>query len=105
MLYESNKTHPNISVVIQAIKLGDVDIITVPGEIFVEYQLAFRVHGFPKRSMIFGYANGYVGYIPNKAAVKFGGYGTEPNIIQQVYPEAGETMLNTGIELLKTLHR
>jgi len=105
MLYESNKTHPNISVVIQAIKLGDVDIITVPGEIFVEYQLAFRVHGFPKHSMIFGYANGYVGYIPTKAAVQTGGYGTEPNIIQQVYPEAGETMLNTGIELLKTLHR
>jgi len=103
LLYEENQKKPWTEVIVQSLRIGNTFIIGISGEIFVEYQLALRRYFFPCRALLFGYANGYNGYIPTKAAVSFGGYGTTPSYIQKVEPEAGEVMLSTGIKMIERM--
>jgi neutral ceramidase len=52
---------------IQLIRIGDLALVAVPGELFVEtgLELARQIEG---RIMVIGYANGYVGYLPPEGA-------------------------------------
>jgi hypothetical protein len=45
--------------------LGDLALLTVPGELFASLG---RVIGFPESTLVLGYANGYVGYLADRAA-------------------------------------
>lgn len=67
--YESLREGPYIdNVPIQGIGIGEVRIISIPGEVFCEYGLRLRER-YPML-LTFGYANGLVGYIPVRDAYK-----------------------------------
>jgi len=40
-------------------------MITFPGELFIEYQLELKQLIKPRKLMLLGYANGYIGYVPH----------------------------------------
>ncbi len=91
------------SVCIQAHRILDHLMVTTPGEMFVEFQLDLQ-KAFPdNRAMIFGYANGYCGYVPNAKSFDADSYETNPTLMHRAGLYAGEKMIEKGIERLREL--
>jgi len=67
---------PELAVPLSVIALnGDLAFAGMPGEIFVQYQIALK-DGSPLRdSFLCGYANGYYAYFPTLRDAVAGGYG------------------------------
>jgi hypothetical protein len=101
------ETPPPISQAeIQAMRIGPLIMASLPGEIFVE--LGFRIkaalEGTPV--LVSSYSNGNVGYVPTRSAYEEGGY--EVVVAQRaralpVAPEAGERMVETAVELARSI--
>lgn len=88
---------------IQAMRLGRGSLLALPVELFVEYQLQYKRRSPLPYSYLVGYANGYVGYVPTPEALQQGGYEAQPMSWSKLGPEAGQTMIDTGLELLDEL--
>jgi neutral ceramidase len=61
---------------LQAIRIGDLGIVGLHGEVFVEIGLAIKEQSPFARSMVIGMANGSSGYIPTDQALSEGSYET-----------------------------
>lgn len=80
------------------LSVGDVRILHMPGELFVEYQLAAKAMRPDLRVAMAGYGDYGPGYIGTKVAYEQGGYETsEP--ASNVAPEV-EDVLMAGMRLL-----
>ena len=93
---------------VQALRLGDVALVGVAGEAFVEIGLAVKARSPIPHTIFLGYTNGCLGYIPTAAAYEPGGY--EVHRAHAVYrlphtiaPNSAETIIATSLELLGTL--
>ncbi|NOZ22857.1 MAG: hypothetical protein GXP25_17405 [Planctomycetes bacterium] len=62
---------------IQALRLGDIVFVGLPGEVFVEYQLWIDRQSPFTSTFVFGYTNGVIGYVPTADAFPKGGYEVE----------------------------
>ncbi|HOV21165.1 MAG TPA: neutral/alkaline non-lysosomal ceramidase N-terminal domain-containing protein [bacterium] len=58
---------------LQFIKIGDIFILGLPGEIMVEIGIKLK-EKIGKNLIIFGYSNGLIGYVPTANGIKEGGY-------------------------------
>jgi len=85
---------------IQIVVLDELEIIAVPGELFVEYGLEMKKKSRYAYPIVFGNSNGYIGYIPTHSAFNEGGYETTLSLTSRLIPEAGEILLE-NIELLR----
>ena len=84
-------------------KIGETFILAVPGEIFVECQFELQ-RAFPShRAIIFGYANGYCGYIPDPDSFEIASYETIPTLLHRVGKNAGLEIVNAGVKLIHKL--
>lgn len=88
---------------IQAIRLGDAAIVTLMGEPFVEAQLEVKLKSPAKFTFVAHFCNGYVGYVPTRAALARGGYEARASNGSRFAPEALEIITRTAIKLLKEL--
>jgi len=83
----------------------DIAVATLPGEPFVDLQIALRDKSEVPRTFLFGYtysAGGqWVGYIPTIQAAAEGGYGAGYNTRLEV--GAGEAMIDRAVVKLLTL--
>jgi hypothetical protein len=86
----------------QAIAIGKIALISIPGELFVEAGLEIKEKSGEKDVFIIGYANDYVGYIPTLEAYKKGEYEVFSTVLS---PDASRIVHNTAIELIKKLHQ
>jgi hypothetical protein len=73
-----------------------IAILTMPGEPFVEYQIAWRQQCPVQGAFIVGYANGYEGYFPTIRSATLGGYGAA-NPATWVQVGAGDRIVETGV--------
>ena len=87
-------------------RIGPLVITSLPGEIFVE--LGFRIKtaldGTP--ILVSSYTNGNVGYVPTRPAYAEGGYEVvtaQRARVLPIAPEAGEQMVETAIDLARSL--
>ena len=87
-------------VYIQAHRILDHLILTIPGEMFVEFQLDLQRAFRNNRTMIFGYANGYSGYIPDAKSYEADSYETNPSYMHRAGQYAGQRMIEDGRALL-----
>jgi neutral ceramidase len=87
---------------LQAMRVGDLAIGGVPGEVFVETGLAFKERSPFKPSLIISMANGYYGYIPTPEHHKLGGYETWLGT-NRLEVEASTKILNRLLEMVETL--
>jgi neutral/alkaline ceramidase-like enzyme len=76
-----------------------IAILCMPGEPFVEYQIAWRQRSPVRDALFFGYANGYHGYFPTIRSATLGGYGAG-NPATWVEAGAGDRMIDTGVTRL-----
>jgi hypothetical protein len=93
---------------IMVIALGDVSIVLLPGESFVEFGLDIKRSQAPKPVITLAYSNGRPGYIPHRSAYPAGGYEVDEAYRYYGYPtcfapEAGELIVQTAIDLVDSL--
>ena len=92
--------------------IGDLAIVGLPGEIFVEHGLRIKRESPFKYTFIFELANDSVGYVPTLKAFEedtrlpleaSGSYETTigPN---QLVPEAGNIIVESALKMLDRVH-
>jgi hypothetical protein len=84
-----------IPATIRAARVGDLRLIGVPGEPFLD--LRARAAG----AVLLGYVGGYIGYLPTTEA--FAGEPTYETVISPVAPGEPERLIDAGVELLTRL--
>ena len=90
---------------LQAIRLGDIAIVGVPGEFFTVLGQEIK-HRSPFRyTYVFELANDYIGYIPDRAAFGLGGYQTWTGLHSFLEPGTGEAIVAESIKLLDRLYK
>ena len=75
---------------------GDIALMGMPGEPFVDFAVDFRSRAPARNAFFVGYANGYAGYFPTITAAVSGGYGAD-SLGARAEIGAGETMVDTAI--------
>lgn len=59
---------------IHAMRIGDVAVVGLPGEVFAEYALNIANRSPAEQTVVCAYTNGNIGYVPTEAAFAEGGY-------------------------------
>jgi neutral ceramidase len=85
---------------LQAMRLGPVRWISVPGEPFVETGLVMKQ---ASANFVVGYANGYLGYFPTRRAYDEGGYEVMLGPWSRVASGSAESLQSRGAKLLRRL--
>lgn len=86
---------------VQAFRLGrDLAVVTLPGEVFVEFGLAIKKASPFRTTMVVELANDVPAYIPTRKAFAEGSYETVNSRIQ---PGGGEMMVDAAIKILQEL--
>jgi len=86
---------------IQVLRIGDVYIVGLPGEVLVEIGLEIKAKASIENLFIVSLANDAVGYVCPRAAYKEGGY--ESGAGTNLAPGAGEIITKRALELLERL--
>jgi neutral ceramidase len=86
---------------VQVLRLSNnTAVVTLPGEMFVEYGLMMKNFSPFDNTIIVEMANNGVNYVPNKKAFSQGGYEVENS---RLAPGGGEMLAEVAIEMLKEL--
>ncbi len=92
---------PTCGYEVQAIRIGDVAVLALDGEPFVEAQLAIKLSSPARYTLVAHMCNGAEGqYVPTREAFERGGYETRWS---QLVPEALETIQCQAGKLLAEL--
>ena len=91
------------TVTVHAHRILDHLIVTAPGEIFIEFQFDLQETFEDYRAMIFGYANGHIGYIPDPESFEIETYETIPTYMKRAGKEAGTRMMDAGKKMLRKI--
>ena len=89
-----------LSIPLQALAIGDVVLVAIPGELFAELGLAIKEGWIGKQVMVVGYANGSFGYLPTYEAYAEGGYETETSVF---HPTMGDALVKGARSLIHNL--
>ena len=84
-----------------AFRIGPLAAVTVPGELFTEIGMRIKAASPFSHTLIAGYTNGSVGYLPTVEAYPEGGY--EVTHACRVDPEAGQMIEAAAGRLLRDL--
>ena len=90
---------------VQVMQIGDVVLVGIPGELFVDYALEMRqrvAQSLGKSLCLVGYANGYVGYIVTPRAMETGGYEAS---VARINASAGRVMTERAVALAGKIAR
>jgi hypothetical protein len=94
----STQSPDHITTEIQVLKLGDLCVLGLPGEVLVEVGLAIKREADVENLFIVTLANDAVGYICHTEAYERGGY--EPGSGTNLAPGAGEIIIEQALALL-----
>jgi hypothetical protein len=83
----------------QCLQIGSAYVLHMPGELFIEYQLAAQKMRPNSSVMMAAYGDYGMGYIGTAIAYTQGGYETGP--VSRVAPEVEEVLMKSMRELLK----
>ena len=91
----------NVTVPLQAIRIGNVGICAVPCEVFAETGLAIKAQSPLRQTFTIELANAYHGYLPTPQQHELGGYETWPARSSYLEVEAEPKIRATVLDLLK----
>lgn len=93
------KEPPTTNVLIQAVRIGDLAICTLPFEVFVEIGLEIKGKSPAADTFVMSLANGGYGYLPTPEQHQFGGYETwlTTNKVQE---DASVILVDNLLEML-----
>ena len=93
---------PRIDVPLQALRIGDLAIVTIPFEAFVEIGLELKDKSPFRDTFTISLANGAYGYLPTVAHHELGGYETWLGT-NQVELQAAPRIVETLLQMLERL--
>ena len=93
---------PTEKTILQALRIGDVGLATAPGELFCSLGLDLKKRSPFSRTLLVGYANDAIDYIPDRKAYDEGGYETEQKHCPGA-PGTGEKLVDADLDLLAKL--
>jgi len=85
---------------VQVLRINDVALAAIPGELFVELGLRIKARAWPAKALVVSCANGRLGYLPTREAFDRGGYETTFGPSSCMAPEAGDLLADAAIELI-----
>jgi neutral ceramidase len=88
---------------VQVLRLGDVALVGVPGEPFVELGLEIKRRSAAPHTLVVGYANGYIGYLATPRAWEQGGYEVSLGPWARVGPGGGPLLVEKAVALIGKL--
>jgi len=88
---------------LQAMRVGDVAIVGVPGELFTSLGLEIKRRSPFRYTYVAGAANDYIGYIPDERAYELGGYQVWTGFHSFVAKGTGEAMVEEAVKMLEEL--
>ncbi|MCA1809627.1 MAG: neutral/alkaline non-lysosomal ceramidase N-terminal domain-containing protein [Lentisphaerae bacterium] len=83
------------------IALGDCAIVSFPGELFTEIGREIKAHSPFKHTWLIGLANGSIGYVPTRRAIKEGGYAVS---VRRVDDAAEDIVIKQSLALLNRMY-
>jgi neutral ceramidase len=88
---------------VQAILIGDVALVGVPGEFFTVLGREIKRRSPYRETFVFGLANDYIGYVPDARAFDRGGYQVWTGLHSFVERGTGEAIVEEAVGLLERL--
>ncbi|MEE2659611.1 MAG: neutral/alkaline non-lysosomal ceramidase N-terminal domain-containing protein [Candidatus Latescibacterota bacterium] len=89
---------------VDVLRIGErLVLVALPGEPFVDLQLSLKARSPLPFTFLLGYANGYAGYLPTRAAALEGGYGASYGHTLHLEAGTGETMVDEALRVLDPL--
>ncbi len=89
-----------IETVIQALRIGDLGMVSFPGEFFVEYGLNTKRNSPFERTMTVELANDWIGYVPTDQGLDQGSYETWLSPTSRVAKGSEDLFLDAAHECL-----
>jgi hypothetical protein len=89
---------------VQAVVLGDVALVGVPGEFFTVLGREIKLRSPYRETYVFELANDYVGYIPDARGFDRGGYQVWTGLHSFLEKGSGEKIVDAAVGLLEELH-
>lgn len=93
----------HVEVLLQAVRIGDLAIATLPFEVFVEIGLELKEKSPFGQTFTVSLANGSEGYLPTPEHHALGGYETWLGT-NRVEVQASQKMVDVLLQMLSTLH-
>lgn len=94
---------PRVKTIVQALKVGNLGIATMPGEAFVELGMAVKQASPFQNTMMIELANDYRGYIPTEEAFAVGGYETWRAKSSYLEQKAAPRLVKSAVTQLENL--
>jgi len=88
---------------LQALLIGDVAIVGVPGELFTQLGLDIKNRSPFRYTCVAELANDWIGYLPNLEGHKLGGYQVWTGYHSFAEPGTGERLADAAVDMLKEL--
>ena len=98
----AEREEDTLAVKVQAIRIGDFAVCTIPFEVFAEIGLDLKARSPFPQTMVISAANGRYGYLPTPEQHKLGGYETWLGT-NQVEEEASVILTDNLLEMLAEL--
>ena len=92
--------HGEIATSLSVFTLGDLAIVGIPGEAFVEFGLELRANAYFADTLVACYCNDLIGYLPTRAAYAQGGYEVES---ARVAEGTGEAIVAAALGVMREL--
>ena len=89
---------------ISAIRLGKIAMVFVPGELFTETALQIEKQSPFEHTIIVGFSENNIGYIPTAEAFRDGGYEIGPGKWSFIQEDADQIVLAKAVGLLSNLY-
>jgi neutral ceramidase len=93
-------TNRDLATAMTVVTVGNLAIVGIPGELFVELGLAIRANPYFAQTFVAGYCNDLIGYIPTRAAYPEGGYEVDT---ARIAAGSGETIVDTALSALAAM--
>lgn len=104
---KQGKKRANVPVEVQVLRLGDIILVGIPGEVFVEIGLGIKEGSPFEHTYAVSHTNGNIGYMPTKKAFQEGGYETHMAYkLYGIYPmdqDVAEKMINSSLKLIESV--
>jgi neutral ceramidase len=88
---------------VQAVRIGDVAIVGVPGEFFTVLGEEIKRRSPFRYTYVFELANDYIGYIPDRAGYDRGGYQVWTGLHSYLERGTGEQIVSEAVDVLGRL--
>jgi len=93
-----------VPVTVQALRVGDLAITTIPCEVFVAIGLELKEKSPFPTTVLIELANGYNGYLPTKRHFELGGYETWRAQSSYLEVDAAARIVDRLLRMLAELH-